>query len=234
MLNEVPPELAAATAGYAWQPVIIGQSGAAVWRLTAAGKPALFLKRAALAEGQAEAERLTWLAGKLPVPHVQLALVGGESFWLLTTALPGVDAATVEQDDLPGLVSLLAEGLQLVHAVAIDDCLFDHRAVQEIERARRNLALGEVDEDDFDEERQGRSAAELFAELLATQPQHDDLVFTHGDYCMPNVLLDGGRLSGFVDMGRAGVGDRYRDLALAARSISRNYGEQWVAPFFAA
>ena len=38
-------------------------------------------------------------------------------------------------------------------------------------------------------------------------------------------------MSGFVDLGRAGVGDRYRDLALAQRSLIRNCGAVWV-PFF--
>ena len=46
-------------------------------------------------------------------------------------------------------------------------------------------------------------------------------------------LGDGDRIAGFVDVGRAGVSDRYRDLALAARSIEYNLGSEYVAPFFA-
>ena len=49
-------------------------------------------------------------------------------------------------------------------------------------------------------------------------------MFTHGDYCLPNVLLiedgaGGFRVSGFVDCGNAGIADRYQDLALCARSV---------------
>ena len=71
-------------------------------------------------------------------------------------------------------------------------------------------------------------------------------MFTHGDYCFPNVILressgeqgfptdgPGLALSGFVDCGRAGVADPYQDLALCARSVVRNLGAEWVPVFFA-
>ncbi len=57
---------------------------------------------------------------------------------------------------------------------------------------------------------------------------------THGDYCLPNVVLRDGAVAGFIDVGRAGVADRHQDFACAARSIAYNYGEQFVAPFFEA
>ena len=63
---------------------------------------------------------------------------------------------------------------------------------------------------------------------------NEDLVVTHGDYCLPNVILRDGAVAGFIDVGRAGVADRHQDFACAARSIAYNYGEQFVAPFFEA
>jgi len=131
-------------------------------------------------------------------------------------------------------VELLAEGLRAWHGLPVDACPFDARLATLLAQARANAEAGRVDETDFDSSRIGRTALDLFAELAATQPRHEDLVVAHGDYCLPNVVLDGDRVAGFVDVGRAGVSDRYRDLALAARSIEYNIGREWVAPFFAA
>ncbi len=39
-----------------------------------------------------------------------------------------------------------------------------------------------------------------------------DVVFTHGYYCFPNLLLDGPEISGIVDWGIAGISDINRDL----------------------
>jgi kanamycin kinase len=55
-----------------------------------------------------------------------------------------------------------------------------------------------------------------------------DEVLVHGDYCLPNVLLDGDRFR-YLDVGEAGVGDRYIDVVAAIWSLRHNYGRGSVA-----
>jgi kanamycin kinase/aminoglycoside 3'-phosphotransferase-2 len=224
--------------------VTLSASGARVYRLQEADGATRFLKIAEREVGQelvAEAARTRWLAGKLPVPRVLFHETDGVRSYLLTSGLPGTDAATLV--DRPGVdvahvARLLARGLRRVHAVPIDDCPFDHTLAQSLERARQRVARNLVDENDFDAERQGQQAAALLQELQANRPVDEERIFTHGDYCLPNILLDGDRLldsdrvSGFIDLGRAGVGDRYRDLALCRRSLIRNCGPDAVPIFF--
>jgi aminoglycoside phosphotransferase len=76
-------------------------------------------------------------------------------------------------------------------------------------------------------------------ELLAAAPIEEDLVLTHGDFCLPNVIIrphaaGAPRVAGLVDCGRAGVADRYQDIALGLRSIAYNFGGGAVPAFLEA
>ena len=49
-------------------------------------------------------------------------------------------------------------------------------------------------------------------------------VLVHGDYCLPNVLVEDGRLSALVDVGGSGLGDPKVDLAAGVWTLQYNYG----------
>jgi kanamycin kinase len=49
-------------------------------------------------------------------------------------------------------------------------------------------------------------------------------VLIHGDYCLPNVLVQDGRLSGLIDVGGAGLGDPQDDLAAGVWTLQYNFG----------
>jgi len=238
-----PEELDPVLAHRQLERVTAGMSAAAVWRCTREGESTLYLKTALTSAAMAldgEAARLEWMrASGLPVPAVHAYLKTEAAEYLLLDEVAGVDASEQRWQSVAArVIAALAIGLRRLHQTSITECPFDQRVAGQIEEAGARMVSGRVDIDDFDEIRTGRSASDLFAELVATRPSGEDLVFTHGDYCVPNIILrhtepEGDvTVAGFVDCGRAGVADRHQDLALAARSITYNFGEQWVAPFF--
>lgn len=94
-----------------------------------------------------------------------------------------------------------------------------------LDAARQRLDAGLIDADDFDEERQGWSAQQLWETLLRSVPDAQALVLTHGDYSLDNIVLDTpDHVSGCLDLGRAGRADRYQDLAILWNCL-REFGD---------
>ena len=50
------------------------------------------------------------------------------------------------------------------------------------------------------------------------------MIFSHGDFCLPNIFLKEWDFSGFLDLGRSGAGDKWTDIAILWRSLRDNFG----------
>ncbi|HHK5519806.1 TPA: APH(3') family aminoglycoside O-phosphotransferase, partial [Pseudomonas aeruginosa] len=206
MPPQAPSTWADYLAGYRWRGQGEGCSAATVHRLEAARRPTLFVKQEVLsahAELPAEIARLRWLHGAgIDCPQVLNETQSDGRQWLLMSAVPG--------DTL--------SALRRLHDLDPAACPFDHRLERRLDTVRQRVEAGLVDEADFDDDHRGRSATELYRLLLDRRPAVEDLVVAHGDACLPNLLAEGRRFSGFIDCGRLGVADRHQDLAQAAPS----------------
>ncbi|MET0412817.1 MAG: APH(3') family aminoglycoside O-phosphotransferase [Polyangiaceae bacterium] len=182
----------------------------------------------------AERAKLEWLGRHISVPTVVAFTKDETRDYLVMSEIPGRDAAAdmPAASALPAAVKVLAAACREFHAIpTADDCPFVERANDLVLQARQRLDDGLVDVADFDAEREGRDPEELFQELAGLRPTSEDLVVTHGDFCLPNVILRDGQCSGFIDVGRASVADRWRDLSLCMHSIASTWGPQWSALF---
>lgn len=207
----------------------------ATWRLTR-GIETRFLK--VTVQGwepslAAERARLEWAVGRLPVPSVLDAGADGVQ-WLLLTGLPGRDAtAHPLRRDPAKLVPILARGLRAFHERPADDCPFDFTLDVALGLARRRVE-GDlvVPETDFHDEHRHLTPQRALDHLEARRPQVEDIVLCHGDYCLPNVLIDDeGRITGYLDLGELGLADRWWDLAVATWSVTWNLGPGWEQLF---
>lgn len=167
---------------------------------------------------------LDWLNGKLLVPQViYYGVFDGKEFMLISE-IKGLNAAHDFYVSQPSTtVTLLAKSLRLLHQVDIVCCSFDSRLDIKIHQAKERVDCGLVDENDFEIKYRGKSSKQLYNMLLEKKPSTEDLFVTHGDYCMANIILLDNKLSGFIDLGTVGIGDRYQDIALAIRSFKHNF-----------
>jgi kanamycin kinase/aminoglycoside 3'-phosphotransferase-2 len=234
--QSLPPNLAESVSGYTFRQIHLGLSPSKVFRLEASNKNSLYLKIAPRIPAFSlsdEKLKLEWLKNRLPVPEVIQFAEDETTDYLLLSEIDGLPASDDSlKTDIPRLIEQLANGLKMIHSLPLEDCPFDSRVDSVIEIVRQRISKNLVDTSDFDEERQGRTAEDIFRELIETKPSAEDLVFTHGDYCLPNVILKNGKLNGFIDLGNAGIADKYQDIALLTRSIKYNFGEEYEKKVF--
>jgi aminoglycoside 3'-phosphotransferase-1 len=215
--------LSAALAGYEVARDTVGESGGAVYRLHGrADAPDLFLKHGKGAHADDigdEMARLRWLGGYLPAPAVLHFTRTPDDAWLLMTAVEGKTAYQILEacpERRIDVVSALARFLRRIHEIPLSECPFDSDHAYRLARARARIDADEVDEDDFDAEREGWTAEQVWDAMQALLPIAPDPVVTHGDYSLDNLLIgDREEVLGCIDVGRLGIADRYQDLAIA-------------------
>jgi kanamycin kinase len=153
----------------------------------------------------AEAERMRWLEGRHPAPHVVDYAETDAVELLVTDALPGRSAVDPEWAAQPeAAIRAIAEGLRRLHELPTDACPFEWSVASRVETAA--------------------AAGISVAPELRMPPEIDRLVVCHGDPCAPNTLIgETGEFVASVDLGRLGVADRWADLAVATMSLGWNY-----------
>jgi kanamycin kinase len=219
---DLPDSLESRLEGFSFLEIKLGMSGARVFKLKD-GNETFFLKFAPVSSDpdpafsiRAEADRLQWLRSKnLAVPKVELFLENSGHEYLLMTGIPGRDASQPWQpDQIPTIITKLADGLRTWHDTKTHDCPYQLTLETRVAQARARTKNASLQ-------------LELEA-LLEHVPKTEDLVLCHGDPCVPNVLLnDDLEISGWIDLGRAGVMDRHWDLALTVGSLEMDLNPQF-------
>lgn len=164
-----------------------------------------------------EARMLTWMQGKIHVPRVIATDFVDGYRYLLMSRMNGHYLCTEEiLDNQIRLAELCAEGLRRLWAVDISDCptgrTLDDK-FREIEEGLRGgwITKEQAGQPDTYGPNGFESPAKLFDWLVAHRPE-EELVLSHGDYCLPNIFEDENGKVGFIDVGLAGTADKWVDI----------------------
>ncbi len=171
-----------------------------------------FLKIAAAGTLKREAQMTAYFHKKGLGPQV-CQYISADRDYMVTQRVLGEDgiySAYLEQPQR--LCDTFAERLRMLHEMSYDDCPVQDRVAEYIALAENNYHTGNFDKTAFPDSFGYKSAAEAYAVLQAGKASLQNDVLIHGDYCLPNILLDNWQWSGFIDVGNGGVGDRHIDL----------------------
>ena len=174
----------------------------------------------------AEYEMMKWLENKLPVPKCLYHLVENDTDYLLMSRIAGKMSCDDEyMTDAQTVVKILADGLKRLWQVDIKACPMNRTLESKLAEAKKRVDAGLCDIEDWKDSAGGahgfNTPMELYNWLSNNRP-NEELVFSHGDYCLPNIFVKEHELSGFIDLGHSGVADKWHDIALCYRSLIHN------------
>ena len=201
----------------------VGMSGSGVWMFR---EKVLKFERCG-EQTKAESAMLGWLRGKVPVPQILAEEIREGVRYLLMSRVPGkMSCDEIYMHDPERLVKLLAKALRMLWSVDVAGCPVDNRLDRKLRQAEYCVENGLVDLENVEPETFGeggfRDPGDLLEWLKRNKPEETP-VLSHGDFCLPNIFLEGDAVSGFIDLGRCGIADKYQDIALCYRSLRHNF-----------
>lgn len=171
-----------------------------------------YLKSAREGSLAREAEMTRYFHAKGLAPEILFYATEGEKDYLLSRRAQGEDATCALYLNEPNrLCDTLGEFLRALHETAFDGCPVPDRTAEYLAQVETNYKTGKGDPS-FLRDYGIFSADEAYAFVKenACGLKHD--VLLHGDYCLPNIMIENWRFSAFIDVGNGGVGDRHIDL----------------------
>lgn len=160
-----------------------------------------------------ECERIKWLQGKVNVPEIYYYKEIANTKYLLMERKQGLSAHKTEN-----FAPKIGKVLRDIHNIDIKGCTFKQNAVNVLyKKAIDNIdiILPQVQED-YPE----MSKEDILEFLKNNKPK--DRVLVHGDYSLPNILIDENGEVGLIDLGDVSISSKYFDFFYLRKSLIRN------------
>ncbi|MBE6642765.1 MAG: aminoglycoside 3'-phosphotransferase [Ruminococcaceae bacterium] len=143
--------------------------------------------------------------------------------YMLTRKISGEDCTYYRYTEQPEkLCDTLATLLRKLHGESFEGCpVPDHTAVY-LDTVEKNYKNKCFDLSYLDSSLGKLNADEVYKYVFERKHLLKSDTLLHGDYCLPNILLDDFVFSGFIDVGNGGIGDRHVDLFWGAWTLNFN------------
>lgn len=192
---------------------------ARVWFLDK--EPGFFLKCAPKGTLEKEAMLTRFFHSKGLAAEV-LAYQSLDKDWLLTERIPGEDCLDSQYlSDPLRLCDTTAQLLRQLHDTDPIGCPV-HRTADYLATARRNYENKAYDLSLFPDNWGYASPEEAWQVVQQHGYALKSDTLLHGDYCLPNIMLNNWQFSGFIDLDAGGLGDRHIDLFWGMWSLQFN------------
>ena len=160
-----------------------------------------------------EYERIKWLQEKANVPKIYYYKEVNNTKYLLMEKKNGLPI--YKTNDFGYKIGKI---LKDFHNIDIKDCPFIQNSIEELYNKTINnidIILPQIKEDYPD-----MSKEDIILFLKENIPQ--DKVLVHGDYSLPNILIDEQNTISLIDLGEVSISSKYFDFFYLKKSLIRN------------
>lgn len=172
-----------------------------------------------------EAELGVWFNKKGLAPQVLEYFSRDGKDWLVTQKARGEDCThPVYLEDPKRLCDTTAQILRALHEIDFSGCPVTDRMTEYISLAEKNHNAGLYDLSLLSGEWSYSTSDAAWQTVQSGKHLLKNEVLLHGDYCLPNIMLDNWKFSSFIDLGNGGVGDRHVDIFWGIWTLFFNLG----------
>lgn len=184
-----------------------------------------------------EFERLSWLNENqfvVKTPSVEYFEQEIDEAVLVLSNVEGDAAYKINEDrGIEESITLVAHTLKLIHSIDTYKATNFRSYTQSIlNEYAEYIQKDQMETEDFIEDNDNKTPTEVLNYLQNNKHLLSEDVFVHGDYCLPNVIIDAQKNCGVIDWANAGVCDKYIDFSAIEGSIKRNFGEEYIDLFY--
>lgn len=181
-----------------------------------------YLKTAEKGSLKREADMTNYFASKGLSKRV-VEYISLDKDHMLTERVSGEDCTYEKYMEEPKkLCDTIATLLRQLHETDHEGCPIPDHTKLYLDTVDANYKAGVFDSSYIDGSLNFHNADEAYKYITERKDALKNNVLLHGDYCLPNIMLDGFKFSGFIDVGNGGVGDRHVDLFWGAWTLNFN------------
>lgn len=144
--------------------------------------------------------------------------------YLITEKIKGNDCISPKYLQNPKkLCDIIAEKLAYLHQIEPKNCPIPNHTENYLQLAYYNYKNGNYDKSQFPNSFGYKNEQDALNVIYKNKHLLKCDTLLHGDYCLPNIILDDWKFSGFIDLGNGGVGDRHVDIFWGIWTLFYNF-----------
>ena len=149
--------------------------------------------------------------------------VSSERDMMITQRVSGEDCTYPDYLANPiRLCDTLAQIQLMLHSKSTKDCPVKDKTKEYLSYAKGRCQKGFFDNSLVNNKTDVENAVNAMTTLNKYSHLLESDCIVHGDFCLPNIMLDNWKFSGFIDVGHAGVSDRHIDIFWTLWSLNFN------------